>query len=170
MRKRQRLEKEPSTSSSTTSSKLTTEMDNSSNSGCATSVAEVPEIAPEPEVDAADGLDSPGTPNSEMDYLLSQQSPVIRKMTKPVTKSIVLSDSDDESMFSQPLLSSSSSKKGSKRKVVHKTVISDDEDEDDMWSSDFIKEKPKQRHSQTEVMPLRRSSRKRSKNSGHDSN
>lgn len=164
------MEKEPSTSSNTTTSTLTTVMDTSSNSGCATSVAEVPEIPLEPEVGAADGLDSPGTPNSDMDYLLTQQSPVIRKMTKPLTKNIVLSDSDDESMFSQPLLSSSSSNKGSKRKVGRKIVISDDEDEDDMWSSDFIKEKPKQRNSQTEVMPLRRSSRKRSKNSGHDSN
>jgi hypothetical protein len=97
-----------------------------------------------------------------------QQSPVIRKMTNSVVR-IILSDSDDEDddslqgMFSQPIPKSSSAKKGSKRRVQRKTD-SGDEDDEDIWSDDLIKEKPNQRVSQTESMPLRRSSRKRSKN------
>jgi hypothetical protein len=132
------------------------------------SVPKTPEKPLEPEVDPAVNRDSPGTPNSEMDLLLSQQqqqSPVIRKMTKPVVP-IILSDDEDEdsleAMFSQPIPKSSSSKKGNKRMVDNK-IDSGDEDDDDIWSDDVIKEKPNQSASQTELMPLRRSSRKRSK-------
>jgi hypothetical protein len=172
LRARQKSKENPS--AGTSSSNATSTVPDTTSASCAISVVEIPENPAGAEVDAAESLESPGTPNSEMDLLLTQQSPVIRKMTNPVQR-IVLSDDDDEddsleSMFSQPIpSSSSSSKKRSKRRVERKSE-SDDEDDDDMWSSDVIKDKPKQRGSQTELLPLRRSSRKRSKNGSETCN
>jgi len=114
-------------------------------------------------------IDSPGTPNSEMDLLLSQVeqvSPIIRKGKNVVEQALEASEEEDslEAMFSQPIQSSSSAKK---RKQKNKKVvkISSDSEEEDIWAPDSPKDRQKKQNSLSNNLPLRRSSRKRRKDS-----
>jgi hypothetical protein len=127
-----------------------------------------PIVMVEDDTPPEDNPDSPGTPNSEMDRLLNgdePRSPVKSPELRRARENGIVDDDDDkdslDEMFSQPIRASSSSKKVKKKK---RTPKMSSDSEDDLWEHDLLLEKPK-RNSQVESQPLRRSSRKRLRDS-----
>ncbi|XP_065343191.1 E3 ubiquitin-protein ligase RAD18-like [Cloeon dipterum] len=106
------------------------------------------EVDPGEQQEPASG--EPGTPNSEMDLLLTQQhSPELRKKRSTSRVSSYLEDEDSDSPFSEPR----------KRVVSPVYVVSDD----DPWDDEPRQKVTKRLKSSQDEQPLRRSRRKKLK-------